>query len=281
MGTNTMGRAPKFWGIHARPSTLLRLLLAVVPFLVIIGGYATISHIRLKDNPSDKLTPSATQMVEAVKRMAFTQDKRTGQYLMLNDTVASLRRIILGLGAAALVGLFLGMNMGALPGVSALLSPVITFLSIIPPLSILPILFIIFGVDELGKMVLIFLGALFIITRNIYQETSEIPTEQIVKALTLGASQFQVVYQILLPQILPRLLVSVRLCLGGAWLFLIASEAIASTDGLGYRIFLVRRYLAMDVIIPYVLWITLLGYFMDWLLRWAIKRKYPWYLSSQ
>ncbi len=62
-----------------------------------------------------------------------------------------------------------------------------------------------------------------------------------------------------LPQIWPRLIDSLRLTLGSAWLFLIAAEAIASTEGLGYRIFLVRRYLAMDVILPYVVWITLLA----------------------
>ena len=63
----------------------------------------------------------------------------------------------------------------------------------------------------------------------------------------------------MLPQLLPRLLISLRLVLGSAWLFLIAAEAIASTDGLGYRIFLVRRYMAMDVILPYVAWITPAG----------------------
>ena len=66
-------------------------------------------------------------------------------------------------------------------------------------------------------------------------------------------TQLQVVYRVILPQVMPRLLDAVRISLGAAWLFLIAAEAIASTDGLGYRIFLVRRYLAMDVIIPYVL----------------------------
>ncbi len=63
----------------------------------------------------------------------------------------------------------------------------------------------------------------------------------------------------MLPQTWPRLIDSLRLTLGSAWLFLIAAEAIASTEGLGYRIFLVRRYLAMDVILPYVVWITLLA----------------------
>ena len=68
-----------------------------------------------------------------------------------------------------------------------------------------------------------------------------------------------------------------RLALGPAWLFLIAAEAIASESGLGYRIFLVRRYLAMDVILPYVAWITLLAFLID--LRAAPRSRaalFPW-----
>lgn len=272
-----MRKVPQLLGIFARPSRTLSVALGLLPFVLLVGGYVIVSQTRLEANPQDKLTPSISKMVQSVDLMAFTKDRRTGQYLMLRDTLSSLRRMALGLGLAAVVGLFLGMNMGILPGVGVTLVPAITFLSIIPPLSILPILFIVFGVGELGKVMLIFLGALFVITRDICDSTQRIPREQIVKALTLGASQFQVVYQVVLPQIMPRLLVTVRLCLGAAWLFLIASEAIASTDGLGYRIFLVRRYLSMDVIIPYVLWITLLGFTMDALLRFAIKWNYPWY----
>ena len=66
-----------------------------------------------------------------------------------------------------------------------------------------------------------------------------------------------------------------------AWLFLIAAEAIASTEGLGYRIFLVRRYLAMDVILPYVAWITFLGFALDWLLRLWLRRRFRWYYSGR
>ncbi|MEM7376609.1 MAG: hypothetical protein AAF460_03780, partial [Pseudomonadota bacterium] len=65
------------------------------------------------------------------------------------------------------------------------------------------------------------------------------------------------------------------------WLFLIAAEAIASTSGLGYRIFLVRRYLAMDVILPYVAWITLLAFLIDWLLARLNRRLFPWHVAGR
>ena len=77
-----------------------------------------------------------------------------------------------------------------------------------------------------------------------------------------------------------RLLDSLRLSLGSAWLFLIAAEAIAAENGLGYRIFLIRRYLAMDVILPYVLWITLIAFAMDYLLRTVTRTAFPWYAGA-
>ena len=97
-----------------------------------------------------------------------------------------------------------------------------------------------------------------------------------IKAQTLGASTWQVAIRVVLPQILPRLIESVRLSLGPAFLFLISAEAIAADVGLGYRIFLVRRYLAMDVILPYVAWITLLSYVMDRLLETIARKGFPW-----
>ena len=64
--------------------------------------------------------------------------------------------------------------------------------------------------------------------------------------------------------------------MGPAWVFLISAEAIASDVGLGYRIFLVRRYLSMDIILPYVAWISLLAILTDWLLLTISRRAFPW-----
>ncbi len=110
--------------------------------------------------------------------------------------------------------------------------------------------------------------------RDLALAITNLPTEQLVKAQTLGASTWQVAIRVVLPQIMPRLLEAVRLSIGPAFLFLIAAEAIAAENGLGYRIFLLRRYLAMDVILPYVAWITLLAFMMDWGLAWIARRAF-------
>lgn len=207
--------------------------------------------------------------------------ERCGKYLMFEDTSVSLRRLGMGLSLAAVFALLLGLNMGLFPGMKVLLLPFNIFLAIIPPLAVLPILFVVFGVDELVKVILVFIGTSLVIAISILRTVEKIPREQITKALTLGASQLGVVYRVVLPQMMPVLINAVRLSVGAAWLFLIAAEAIASTDGLGYRIYLVRRFLAMDIIIPYVLWITFLGYSMDWLLKKFVFWKYPWYQVAQ
>jgi len=85
-----------------------------------------------------------------------------------------------------------------------------------------------------------------------------------------------VMLRVALPQALPRLIESLRFSLGPAWVFLISAEAIAADVGLGYRIFLVRRYLAMDVILPYVAWISLLAVLMDWALVSLSRTAFPW-----
>ncbi len=272
---------PRIFGIHARPGPKLRLLLAALPFFLLVLAYAIGSHVRHQTNPADKLLPSAGQMVDAVERMAFTRDTRTGSVPMVADTKASLIRLGLGIALAALAGLVVGLNMGLFPGMKATAGGFVTFVSMVPPLSILPILFITLGVDEVAKIALIFIGIFPVIARDIGNQVERLPREQITKALTLGASQLDLAWRIVLPQVMPRLIEAVRLALGSAWLFLIAAEAIASDEGLGYRIFLVRRYLAMDVILPYVLWITLLGFAIDWLLRTVLARAYPWYVAGQ
>lgn len=263
--------------INQTPNKALRIFLGLLPFLLLTIIYLVSSNTRLNENPNDKLLPSINQMTESIDRMALKPSKRTGEYLFWQDTFSSLKRLGLGVLVAAIIGLFIGVLTGALPFIGAGLAPLVTVISLIPPLAVLPILFIVFGLGELSKVVLIAIGITPFIARDIQGRTREIPREQLVKAQTLGANTPQILMRVVLPQIIPKLIDSVRLSLGAGWLFLIAAEAVASTEGLGYRIFLVRRYMAMDVILPYVAWITLLAFLIDFLLKKANQKLFPWH----
>ncbi|WP_421934435.1 ABC transporter permease [Phenylobacterium sp.] len=262
--------------LNARPRVGGRLLLGLLPILALVLLYLVVAAARHTENPRDKITPIPAAMAAGIHTMAFEPDPRTGEVPLLSDTRASLRRLGIAVGLAAATTLILGLTIGLLPYVRASLGPLVATISVIPPIAILPILFIVFGLGETSKIVLIFVGITPVMVRDLAGHVAAIPEEQIVKAQTLGASTWLTLLRVALPQALPRLIDSLRLSLCPAWVYLISAEAIASDVGLGYRIFLVRRYLAMDIILPYVVWISLLAVIMDLALQAWSRTSFAW-----
>jgi NitT/TauT family transport system permease protein len=262
--------------MNIRPSRSLALVLGLLPFIFVAIFYVSASVTRHAANENDRLLPDMSQLAEGIQHIAFEADKRTGNIILWTDTAASLKRLAWGVGISASSGLLFGMLTGMFPLFRSSFAPPIAVLSLIPPMAILPILFVMCGLGEVSKVVLIALGIAPVIMRDMQGRVQDLPREQMIKAQSLGASSWQIALRVVLPQVLPRLLDALRLSLGAAWLFLISAEAIAAEDGLGYRIFLLRRYLAMDVILPYVAWITLLAWLMDRALRELHKKAFPW-----
>jgi len=262
--------------INRKPGRPFAIFLAMLPFAAALVAYMVASEIRLAANPSDRLLPAPSTIADTALGLFTEGDRRTGRILLWHDTAVSLMRLGIGVGIASLTGLIAGLAIGLLPHMRAALGTFVAVVSMIPPLAILPILFITFGLGEVSKVMLIVIGITPFLIRDMSQRVIDIPHELIVKAQTLGASSLVIALRVALPQVMPRLIQAVRLSLGPAWLFLIAAEAIASDLGLGYRIFLVRRYLAMDVILTYVIWITLLAFVIDWALRMLSRKLYPW-----
>jgi NitT/TauT family transport system permease protein len=252
------------------------LLLGALPILILLLIYVVLAAQRHAANPADKILPLPSGMAQAVSALIFQPDPLSGQYVFWTDTLASLERLGLGLGIATVTALVVGLVLGVLPPVRATLGPLVTGIAVIPPIALLPILFIALGLGETAKVALIVIGIAPVMVRDIAAHVAALPREQLIKAQTLGASSWQIMIRVALPQAMPRLLHAMRLALGPAWVFLISAEAIASDVGLGYRIFLVRRYLSMDVIIPYVAWIALLAILIDVTLTILSGRLFPW-----
>src|SRR4029077_17030244 len=129
----------------------------------------------------------AAEMAASMKHLALEPDRRSGEYVLWVDTAASLQRLALGLGIAPAIGLALGLTIGLLPIAGAGLGTLIAVLSMIPPMAVLPILFIVFGLGELSKVMLIIIGVTPTLVRDLSLEVASMPREQLVKAQTLGA----------------------------------------------------------------------------------------------
>src|SRR6056297_1160016 len=109
--------------INHHPGRVSATLLGLLPFLLIMLVYSLASQERLAENPNDKLLPGLEQMTAAVERMAFQEDRRSGDYLMWVDTVASLERLGMGIGIAAMMALIVGILNGTLPLFRANMAP--------------------------------------------------------------------------------------------------------------------------------------------------------------
>ena len=275
--------------VHAKPNRITTIVLSWMLFATGIGLYFYISSKRHHENPEDRIMPTVSQMFhgatnaitnpaeddEAVAENASLRQKFLTSMLW-KDTVATSRRFIFSI-LLLIPAVLLGLHMGLFPYVGVFFLRFILFFDKIVALSLLPILFIVFGIDELSKIMLIVIGVTPTIILDTFNLTKGVPNEQVVKAFTLGASDFDVAYRVVMRQIMPRVLNSIRLNLKAVMLFLFAGEMIASTDGLAYRIALLRRHMGMDVIIPYVLWVALLLFLVDFGMRVANRKLHPWF----
>ena len=279
--------------VHTKPSRTWTLLLSWFLFTLGVCLYFYTSQKRHQENPEDRIMPTVSQMVhgmsDATLKPAEDDDsavpenaslrQRFFASMLWKDTVATSRRFIISI-LLLIPAVVLGLHMGLFPYVGVFFLRFVLFFDKIVALSLLPILFIVFGIDELSKIMLIVVGVAPTIILDTFNLTKGVPNEQVVKAFTLGAGDFDVAYRVVLRQIAPRVLNSIRLNLKSVMLFLFAGEMIASTDGLAYRIALLRRHMGMDVIIPYVLWVALLLFLVDLTMRLVNRKLHPWFQEA-
>jgi NitT/TauT family transport system permease protein len=276
--------------IHALPGRTTAWILSWFLFAAGILGYFYVAQQRHRDNPDDRVMPTAIQMIHAFEDAALkpTEEEiledasdaplltRIRSSMLWKDTAATGRRFLISV-ALLIPAVLLGLHMAMFPYIGAFFLRFIQFFDKIVALSLLPILFIAFGIDELSKIMLILVGVTPTIILDTFNLSKSVPREQIVKAFTLGAADFAVAYRIILKQIWPHVLNSIRLNLKAVMLFLFAGEMIASTDGLAYRIALLRRHMGMDTIIPYVLWVALLLFLVDLAMHTFNRKMHPWF----
>jgi NitT/TauT family transport system permease protein len=278
--------------IHTQPNRSWTLILSWFLFVAGVSAYVYTAQQRHLANAEDRVTPTLIQMVTGMRDAALKpaeEDEagpeggslvqRFSASMLWKDTKATSRRFAWSM-ALLIPAVFLGLHMGLFPFVGAFFLRFVLFFDKIVALSLLPILFIAFGIDEISKVMLIVIGVAPTIILDTFNLTRGVPNEQIVKAFSLGAGDFDVAYRVVLKQIWPRVLNSIRLNLKAVMLFLFAGEMIISTDGLAYRIALLRRHMGMDVIIPYVLWVALLLFLVDLTMRLANRWMHPWFKEA-
>ncbi|MDF3061597.1 MAG: taurine transporter permease [Microvirga sp.] len=185
---------------------------------------------------------------------------------------ASLARVAVGTVLAILVAVPLGVLMGVSPGVSAFLTPLLRFFSVLAGIAWIPIATLWFGYGFGAITFVIFNAVFFIVAYNTLLGVSTIPMQVRNAAASLGAGRWTMLAEVLLPGALPNIVTGVRTGLGFAWRGLIAAEIIATNIGLGYMIFVARDFYRTEVIVFGMIVIGALWLLIDRLLLAPVER---------
>lgn len=192
-------------------------------------------------------------------------------------TLASLGRVLIGLFAAILIGVPIGILMGTNRLIKAILDPLLEFYRPIPPLAYLPLLVIWLGIGEFTKITLIFLAILAPIIISTLQGISTVNKSRQFAALSLGATRSQLLWHVTLPSALPHILIGIRIGLGVGWSTLVAAELIAATKGVGFMIQSAAQFLATDIVILGIMVIAIIAFALEIVLRKIQANLAPWY----
>lgn len=195
---------------------------------------------------------------------------------LLSHLGASLGRVFAALAASALVGIPVGLAIGATRVGRGVFDPILEFLRPIPPLAYLPLVIIWFGIGEPSKVLVIAISMLAPIALSTAAGVRGVSRERISAARTLGASPAQVLRHVVLPSALPSILTGIRIALGAGWTTLVAAELIAATRGLGFMIQSAAQFLVTDVVVMGILVIAAVAFVLEFAIRRAEAVLVPW-----
>ncbi len=189
---------------------------------------------------------------------------------------ASLARVLGGFFLGALVGIPLGYAMGLSGWFRGWFDPIVEFMRPVPPLALIPLVIIWFGIWETGKIVLLFLAALWIMVIAARSGVSGVKLSKIHAAYSLGASKAQIMWHVIVPNSLPDIFTGARVAMGVCWGTVVAAELVAAQKGAGMMIIAASKFQLTDIVVMGIVLIGIIGYGIDILMRMAERRLVPW-----
>ncbi len=188
----------------------------------------------------------------------------------------SLYRVILGMALGALFGIPLGYAMGLSSWLRSWFDPVVEFMRPIPPLALIPLVIIWFGIGEQGKIVLLFLAALWIMTIAARSGVADVNISKVHAAYSLGATKRQILTKVIVPNSLPQIFTGARVAMGVCWGTVVAAELVAAEKGIGKMIIAAAKFTLTDVVLVGIIIIGVVGMGIEVLMRKAEDRLIPW-----
>lgn len=266
--SKTQGLKPTvFWriaeDIPPGLSWLLMVLSVVVPLTLwwLLTAYGDV-------NPT--FLPSPAKVGQAFGDLWYQYNaiKQQDTYPLIQATIASCFRVGSGFLLASILAVPIGIGMGAFASLRSLGEPIIGILRYMPAPAFIPLLLIYLGLDEAPKIALIFIGTIFFNVLMIMDAVKFVPKELIETTYTLGGNRTQVLFQVITPYVIPRIIDAFRVNMAASWNLVVVAELVAADEGLGKRILLAQRFNSVDEIFVCLIVLGLLGFSLDIFFRW-------------
>jgi sulfonate transport system permease protein len=238
-------------------------------FLVVFGLVAAWQAASSLGWTNAYLLPSPLRVARALVRAAASGE-------LLRHSSASLVRVIAGFALAAALAFPAAVLVHFAPALGSALDPLLTFLRNIPPLALVPLLILWFGIGEASKLALIVLAAFFPIFMGTVSGLGSVDPRLIEMGRSLGFSRMRILARIMIPESVPSVANGLRLGLGYSWRALVGAEMVAAASGLGYWILDSEEMARIDLVFAGILAIGFLGILLDRAAYSASARLLPW-----
>jgi NitT/TauT family transport system permease protein len=259
------------WAVGGELSKTTLAVLAAAGFLLPLLAWVILSTGGLVDAV---FLPNPLQVLKSVQTWA--QDGE-----LFSDIGISIARVYGGFALAVAVALPLGIALGALTPVRALLEPLIDFSRYLPAVAFIPLIMLWVGIEESAKIAVIFVGTVCQMVLLVAGDIARVPNAPIEAARTMGATNEEIIQHVLIPAAWPAMFDTLRAMMGLSWTYLVVAELVAASSGLGFSILKAQRFLQTDKIFAGILLIGLVGLLTDQAFRWLHRRAFSWfYLRS-
>jgi sulfonate transport system permease protein len=185
-------------------------------------------------------------------------------------------RVLIGFSIGTIFALIIGSLVGLYGNVEKLIDPTLQAFRNIPSLAWVPLFILWLGIGESSKVVLIAVGVFFPVYLNVVSGISGVDRKLIEVGKMYGLSTFQLTRRVILPAVLPSFLVGIRVGLGSGWMFVVASELMGASEGLGYLLVLGQNTLAPETILVSIIMFAILGKLSDWVIQQIESRSLKW-----
>ena len=210
------------------------------------------------------------------ERFVLLNQEGYQNFTLWQHTRYSLQRVLLGFLFGALIGIPIGYAMGLTNWSRGWFDPIVEFMRPVPPLALIPLMIIWFGIGEVSKVILLFLAALWIMVIAARSGVSGVAITKVHAAYSLGASKWQILSRVIIPNSLPEIFTGARVAMGVCWGTVVAAELVAAEVGLGKMIVVASKFQLTDIVLVGIILIGVIGFTIDQGMRMLENWLVPW-----